>query len=284
MRAFKTVNDTHIEPISFTVPRRAETFQADIFPPAIGSKPAVSAQEWLEGKTAVPNKIDLESVYEGTATKEIASDYKPPAQPTPAPAPAPAPEPKQEPEPAPAVTRAAPPSVTDQKKSMSAMANKYQDDEEEAKDDDDASSFEEIGRPTPRGSLPVRSEPPKPVVTTPSKPQASSIPRKVSSPSSPTPTSKPSTSGQTASSGSETSLDLIKTLLENQTKMINAQTTRLAFSPLRLRALGRRSVWAPRTRANASASWSWSLRKLVPRGTLKSCATCCRDEVGKRGF
>ena len=107
------------------------------------------------------------------------------------------------------------------------MANKYQDDEEEAKDDDDASSFEEIGRPTPRGSLPVRSEPPKPVVTTPSKPQASSIPRKVSSPSSPTPTSKPSTSGQTASSGSETSLDLIKTLLENQTKMINAQNDKI---------------------------------------------------------
>ncbi|OAQ99773.1 hypothetical protein LLEC1_06792, partial [Akanthomyces lecanii] len=34
MRAYKTVNDSYIEPISFTVPRRAETFQADIFPPA----------------------------------------------------------------------------------------------------------------------------------------------------------------------------------------------------------------------------------------------------------
>ncbi|KAK7225754.1 hypothetical protein V2G26_013757 [Clonostachys chloroleuca] len=32
MRAYKTVNDSYVEPISFTVPRRAETFQADIFP------------------------------------------------------------------------------------------------------------------------------------------------------------------------------------------------------------------------------------------------------------
>ena len=30
MRAFKTVNDTYIEPISFIVPRRAEVFQDDI--------------------------------------------------------------------------------------------------------------------------------------------------------------------------------------------------------------------------------------------------------------
>ncbi len=30
MRAFKTVNDSYIEPISFIVPRRAEVFQDDI--------------------------------------------------------------------------------------------------------------------------------------------------------------------------------------------------------------------------------------------------------------
>ncbi|CAI0653444.1 unnamed protein product, partial [Colletotrichum noveboracense] len=78
MRAYKTVNDTYIEPISFTVPRRAETFQSDIFPPATGLKPAVSAKEWLEGKDGIPNKIDLESVYEGTAPKEVVADYKPP--------------------------------------------------------------------------------------------------------------------------------------------------------------------------------------------------------------
>ncbi|RQM06055.1 hypothetical protein DH86_00002369, partial [Scytalidium sp. 3C] len=77
MRAYKTVNDAYIEPISFTVPRRAEGFQADIYPPAVGLRPAVSANEWLSGKDAIPAKIDLESVYEGNAPKEVPADYKP---------------------------------------------------------------------------------------------------------------------------------------------------------------------------------------------------------------
>ncbi len=42
MRAFKTVNDSYIEPISFIVPRRAEVFQDDIFPPAVGSEPSTA--------------------------------------------------------------------------------------------------------------------------------------------------------------------------------------------------------------------------------------------------
>lgn len=71
MRAYKTVNDAYIEPISFTVPRRAETFQADIFPPATGTKPAASAKEWFDGKTAIPAKIDLESVYEARRPKRF---------------------------------------------------------------------------------------------------------------------------------------------------------------------------------------------------------------------
>jgi coronin-1B/1C/6 len=49
MRAFKTVNDQYIEPISFIVPRRAEVFQGDIYPPVTGKKPAMSAQAWFDG-------------------------------------------------------------------------------------------------------------------------------------------------------------------------------------------------------------------------------------------
>ncbi|ERS99923.1 hypothetical protein HMPREF1624_03292 [Sporothrix schenckii ATCC 58251] len=159
MRAYKTVNDSYIEPISFTVPRRAETFQSDIYPPAVGLKPAVSAKDWLSGKTGVPAKIDLESVYDGNAPVEVPSDYKPPATTTTsAPAPAPvspvkATPPKKEPEPTPAPVRSGPPpSVNDQKQSISTMANKFQDDDEESSDDDDAesTSFEETGRPQPR--------------------------------------------------------------------------------------------------------------------------------------
>ncbi|KAL2752476.1 hypothetical protein ACRALDRAFT_1044524, partial [Sodiomyces alcalophilus JCM 7366] len=154
MRAYKTVNDTYIEPISFTVPRRAETFQSDIFPPATGLKPAMSAQEWIDGKEGLPPKIDLESVYEGTAPKEVPADYKP--TPTPAaaaPAAKPAPK-KGEPEPSAPVARGPPPSMKVQQASMSSMANKFKD--EDAEDDegssDDGSSFEQVQRPQPRGA------------------------------------------------------------------------------------------------------------------------------------
>ncbi|MBY8978676.1 hypothetical protein KHP62_23035, partial [Rhodobacteraceae bacterium NNCM2] len=88
MKGFKTVNDQYVEPISFTVPRRAEVFQSDIYPPAIGLKPAVTAEEWLAGKDGIPAKIDLESIYEGNAPVEVPSDYKP-AVAAPAPTPAP---------------------------------------------------------------------------------------------------------------------------------------------------------------------------------------------------
>lgn len=236
MRAYKTVNDTYIEPISFTVPRRAETFQADIFPPAIGLKPAMSAKEWLDGKNGIPAKIDLESVYEGTAPKEVASDYKPPAQATPAPAAKPAPkeEPKRE-EPKPAVVRAPPPTVGEQKGSIAAMANRYQDNEEEDDDEDDeTSSFEEVARPAQRASIPVRSEP-KPA--SPVKAQPAPAPVKTSLPpktqtmsSSPTPTATtaPASAGP-SSAGGETSLDQIKQLIENQTKIITAQNDKIGY-------------------------------------------------------
>lgn len=230
MRAYKTVNDAYIEPISFTVPRRAETFQSDIFPPAFGTKPAVSAQEWLDGKTGTPSKIDLESVYEGTAPKEVASDYKPPAsvQATPVSKPAP---PKEEPkkeEPKP-VARAPPPSMNEQKGSMAKIAGRFQDKEEdeEENDDDETSSFEEVSRPQPRTSMPVRSEPkPSPAATA-----AAPAPIKTASPiraNPPSATATPTaTSVGQSQSGVESSLDQIKLLIENQTRIISAQNDKI---------------------------------------------------------
>lgn len=222
MRAYKTVNDTYIEPISFTVPRRAETFQSDIFPPATGIKPAVSAREWLDGKTGVPSKIDLESVYEGKAPVEVASEYKPPA-PIPAPAPAPAPA-KKQPEPAPAPAIRSPPNVTDQKASISNMANKYQDNEASSSDDE-TSSFEEISRPAVRTAAPAAvAKPPSPIATQP-KP---SSPVKAS-PSSPTlPRAAAPVSAAASSSVVEKTLEEIKHLLEQQTKIITAQSDKIS--------------------------------------------------------
>lgn len=231
MRAYKTVNDTYIEPISFTVPRRAETFQADIFPPAVGSKPAVGAKEWLGGKTGIPTKIDFESIYEGQPPKEVPSDYKPPpkVEPTPVAKPAPKEEPKkEEPKPAAAV-RSPPPTIKDQKGSIAAMANKYQDNEEEQDEEDETSSFEEISKPPQRAmQQPVKTDTkpafPTNVQTTPA---AVASPVKTSSPAK-TPVSA-TTPTVPSSSGMETSLDQIKQLIENQTKVINAQNDKISL-------------------------------------------------------
>lgn len=236
MRAYKTVNDSYIEPISFTVPRRAETFQADIFPPATGTKPAVGAKEWLDGKNGIPAKIDLESIYDGTAPKEVPSEYKPPAQPTPAPAPVKKEEPKEEPKPTP-VTRGPPPSMNDQKSSISAMANKFQDNEEEEEEDDEdeTSSFEEISRPPQRTAGVSRMDPkplPVPIKTQPAAAPAPEPVKPVSPAKTPTPTTSSAAAAaprsSTPSTGVEASLDHIKQLLENQTKIITAQNDRIS--------------------------------------------------------
>jgi len=223
MRAFKTINDTWIEPISFTVPRRAETFQSDIYPPAVGLKPAMSAKEWLDGKTGVPAKIDLESIYEGSAPVEIPADFKPAAAPVRAPVAAPAPAPKKEPEPAPAAVYRAPPTAAEQKASISTMANKYQDDEESSDDEAETSSFEEISRPAPRAApaavrTPVTAAPPAQV-----------------KPPSPIKTTSPALSRTTlgdapkSSSSSDSGLlDKIKDLFDHQNKLIGAQSEKIA--------------------------------------------------------
>lgn len=232
MRAYKTVNDSYIEPISFTVPRRAETFQSDIYPPCTGVKPGLSASEWLSGKTALPPKVDLESIYEGNAPKEVAADYKPPAA-APAPAPAPAAKPvRKEPEPAPVATRAPPPSMAQQKGSMAAAASKFQDRDEDEDDDAETSSFEEVQKPAPQASLPLRSEPSKPVSSVKSSAPAASSqsvpsPIKAVTPAAASSAGRSSQPSPALSPSVETSLDQIKKMIEAQTKIITAQNDRL---------------------------------------------------------
>lgn len=105
-RAYKLHGST-IEPIAFIVPRKADSFQSDIFPPAPSREPSLSASEFFNGKIAPLNLINL---GDGSMTSG--------AQPSPAPAPsftssppvsrtptlttaAPAPAPAQAPAPAP---------------------------------------------------------------------------------------------------------------------------------------------------------------------------------------
>src|SRR5271156_1991572 len=97
MRAYKTVNDSYIEPVSFIVPRRSETFQEDVYPPTVGLKPAISGEEWFAGKDGIPPKVSMESLYEGEGMKEVEEEQTPVTK---APEAVKAPEPAKVPEPA----------------------------------------------------------------------------------------------------------------------------------------------------------------------------------------
>ncbi|CAK1364755.1 unnamed protein product [Cercospora beticola] len=160
-RAFKSVDDVYIEPISFVVPRRAETFQDDIYPPTVGTEPAMSSGEWFQGKSALPPKLNMEDLFDGNEPKLVAAEARPRTATTSAPAPAPAPlpkaepapEPKVEPTPAPAAATRELPSVNQNKQSMATMADKFADKDEEEEDVRDDSSFEEIQKPVERPSV-----------------------------------------------------------------------------------------------------------------------------------
>jgi coronin-1B/1C/6 len=152
MRGFKTVGDSYIEPISFLVPRRAEVFQDDIFPPTVGLKPAMFASDWFDGKEGLPPKIDLASIYAGEEPAEVAADYRPARAPSPK-APSPVkklPPSESESTPAAAAIRSPPPSMNQQTASIKDLASKFTDDKEDVDSDEDSSSFEEIAKPIDR--------------------------------------------------------------------------------------------------------------------------------------
>lgn len=162
-RAFKTVNDSYIEPVSFIVPRRSENFQDDIYQPTTGVTPAMSSSEWLGGKEAIPPKISMASLYDGQGLKEVSEAQDRPTKSIDSPEPKPAePEPvKEDPEPVPEPTPVArpAPSMKEQGASMAAMVSKFADDEEEADVSvEDDSSFEEVPKPTERVARPAVAE------------------------------------------------------------------------------------------------------------------------------
>ncbi|KAJ2480405.1 Coronin-like protein crn1 [Coemansia sp. RSA 2131] len=63
MRFYKVASNSLVEPISFRVPRKSESFQSDIYPPAHAGCPALSAEEYFAGKCAQPKMVDMEVIY-----------------------------------------------------------------------------------------------------------------------------------------------------------------------------------------------------------------------------
>ncbi|KAF2456292.1 hypothetical protein BDY21DRAFT_372430 [Lineolata rhizophorae] len=238
MRAFKTVNDTYVEPISFIVPRRAEVFQNDIYPPTLGLKPSMSAANWFAGNEGLPPKISLESVYEGEEPTVLPPEsYKPAvsaAQPAPA-ANAPPPkkeEPKPAPTSAPAAARSPPPSMKENKASIAEMANKYADNEPEESEEDETSSFEEVPKPVERPAQKV-AEPVKPsLVAAAAPPQPKPAAQPTLTPSSPPQTAEAPTprapAATAAAEGIKGTLAEIKSMLEMQSKAMTTQSDQIA--------------------------------------------------------
>lgn len=253
-RAYKSVNDAYVEPISFIVPRRAEMFQSDIYPPTSGLKPGVSSAEWWQGKEDLPPKIDMESIYNGEAVREAPATIKS-QKPTPSPTPTTsAPPPKEAPlsatqvkdilneaaattSPILPINRGPPVSIKQASNSMENAAAKFVDKQGSVTSEDEAetSSFEEIA---------PRKGPPAPLVT-------SSAPKQeTSSTGSPLPLRTPMSAGSQASILSppadasrlnprnvaaggqrevslQGSLDDIKDLLRKQNETIAAQSAQL---------------------------------------------------------
>jgi coronin-1B/1C/6 len=156
MRAYKTVNDNYIEPISFIVPRRSETFQEDIYPPTTGLKPGVSAKEWFDGEEGLPPKVSMESLFDGEGMKEVPTEAVKVVAKAPERIESPALAKKEEEEPAPQpsaiAAREPPPSMKEQGGSMMAAASKFVDDEPVEDGSGDESEFEEVQKPVERTS------------------------------------------------------------------------------------------------------------------------------------
>ncbi|OWZ54914.1 deoxyuridine 5'-triphosphate nucleotidohydrolase [Cryptococcus neoformans A2-102-5] len=117
-RAYK-LSGGCVEPLSFIVPRKSESFQSDIFPPANSVEPAQTAADWFTGKNVRPNVVDLETggvsaSKEAVPTPTSSAPAAAPAQasaPSSTPSPAPAPV-KEEPKSAPVYTPSPPAAPT----------------------------------------------------------------------------------------------------------------------------------------------------------------------------
>ncbi|KAF9977887.1 Coronin-like protein crn1 [Actinomortierella ambigua] len=70
MRAYK-VSNSLVEPISFTVPRKSDSFQADLFPDCLSDEAALTADAWFAGETADPKLLSLEKGFTAAPKKEF---------------------------------------------------------------------------------------------------------------------------------------------------------------------------------------------------------------------
>ncbi|GFQ70042.1 coronin-1C, partial [Trichonephila clavata] len=59
------------EVIAFTVPRKSDLFQDDLYPDTLADTPAISAEEWIDGKDADPTLMSLKEGYVPSKKQEL---------------------------------------------------------------------------------------------------------------------------------------------------------------------------------------------------------------------
>jgi coronin-1B/1C/6 len=66
-RLLKLTNSDGVHPLSFTVPRKSDAFQDDIFPDCSSLTPAHTAEEWAAGSSKLPVTMSLDPANAGKA-------------------------------------------------------------------------------------------------------------------------------------------------------------------------------------------------------------------------
>lgn len=80
-----------VEPLTFIVPRKSESFQEDIYPDAYAGKPSVDAASWFGGANKAPLRMSMDPAKNGAVSASAPAAYKPLSIPTQSLAPASAP-------------------------------------------------------------------------------------------------------------------------------------------------------------------------------------------------
>ncbi|KAH9413710.1 Coronin-1C [Dermatophagoides pteronyssinus] len=70
-RLFKLHSKGLCEVISFTVPRKSELFQDDLYPDTAGDEPALTAEQWINGEDAEPILVSLKEGYQSTKKQDL---------------------------------------------------------------------------------------------------------------------------------------------------------------------------------------------------------------------
>ncbi|CAF4766047.1 unnamed protein product, partial [Rotaria socialis] len=70
---YKLLNNGLCEVISFTVPRKSELFQEDLYPDTAAEEHAITADDWIDGKDSHPRLVSVRDLHAGVKSQSNAN-------------------------------------------------------------------------------------------------------------------------------------------------------------------------------------------------------------------